>query len=108
MALAQWISLVVIALLPMIWGITVYIAHLPEQVRTALPLFALMAVQEVEQTQRNFNESISKEAFNESKKELAVASVVKHFKAFPFFPVPSRDRIEAAIESAVFQLKTRT
>ncbi len=96
MTLVQWLSLAIIGLLPVIGMAAYYIVRLPEQARAALPQYAKMAVQEVEQVHRNES--------NEAKKAHAVVSVIKHFRTYLFFPVPPRDRIEAAIESAVLEL----
>lgn len=96
MTLAQLTSLIFFTLLPFISAGAFYIVLLPGQARAALPRYALMAAQEIEQTHQNESNAV--------KLEYAVTSVIKHFRAYPLFPVPNRDRIEAAIESAVFQL----
>ncbi len=96
MALSLWIWYAIFILLPFLIAGSIYIVLLPGQARIALPQFAQMAVQEVEQVHRNES--------NEAKKGYAITSVVKYFRMHLFFPVPPHDRIEAAIESAVFKL----
>ncbi len=96
MTLVQWFSLAIIGLLPVIGMAAYYIVRLPEQARIMLPQYALMAAQEVEHLHRNES--------NDAKRAYAVTSVIKYFRMYPFFLVPPRDRIEAAISTAVFQL----
>jgi hypothetical protein len=100
MALAQWISLIIIAILPAIWALAAMLVRIPENQRFCLALYAPMAVAQVEQQHRDQN--------NEAKKALATAIVAKAFKAARL-PLPNASLVESAIEAAVFSLpKTHT
>jgi len=95
MTLAQWISLIIIAILPAIWALAAILVRIPEDQRTCLALYAPMAVMQVEQQHRDQH--------NEAKKALATAIIARAFKA-TLLPLPDADLVESAIEAAVFSL----
>lgn len=70
--------------------------RLPEHITVKLEQFAHMAVQKVEQQ--------NKELSGNAKKQLATTIVLKLFQLFKL-PIPPAETIDIAIESAVFLLK---
>lgn len=94
----QIISTIIFFLMPGSIGAVYYLCRLfsqrlPEQQRLALEQFAAQAVQKVEQQFTN----------NPGKKDLAESYVIMMFKAFNL-PVPPKESIDIAIESAVYLL----
>lgn len=75
------------------WVYRLAVQRLPEQQAARVEQFARMAVRKVEQQYTN----------NPNKKALAEAYIAKMFEAF-HIPMPSKEAIDTAIESAVFEI----
>lgn len=98
MTLAQWIQVVwqlIFVAWPIIFVVALHIDGIPERQRKALAQFAPTAVHKIEQQ--------SKKLSGQSKKQLAMASVAKSFKAVRLPTLPE-EVVSEAIESAVLLL----
>ena len=101
----QILNYILFVVLPVLFALGYYIVRLPEMQRSALWLYAKIAVQQVEQEHKGKDTSSqSRDELNMAKKEIAVTIIVARFRAYFFFPVPSREQIESAIEAAVYEL----
>jgi hypothetical protein len=100
MSPAQWVQIVwqlIFVAWPIIFVIALHIDGIPERQRKALAQFAPTAVHKIEQQ--------SKKLSGPSKKQLAMASVAKSFKAVRLPPLPE-EVVSEAIEAAVLLLPT--
>lgn len=68
---------------------------MPDHLVSKLEKFTRIAVQQIEQQHKDMSGA--------SKKQLAINTVLKFFKAYKL-PVPSTEALDIAIESAVFSL----
>ncbi len=84
-----------VSVLEAIYLSRLWIQKMPEHTRLALEQFARQAVWQVEQQARDLS--------NPAKKQLAIASVNKLFRAFDI-PIPAPEAVDIAIEAAVFLL----
>ena len=90
---------VFIAVFAALYIIYIVKQKLPEHIAVRLEQFARQAVWQVEQQQGTLSGA--------SKKELAIASVIKLFHAFKL-PVPPAIAVDIAIEAAVYLLQRVT
>lgn len=100
MSTAQWISMVIFFLWPVLWHLASPLGHillqrLPATQQKALIEFAEMAVQRVEQRSAGIS--------SDAKKQVAMTLVIDLFRFFKI-PLPSESVLDTAIESAVFLL----
>lgn len=91
----QIISTLIFAAWPIIFVIALHIDGIPERQRKALAQFAPTAVHRIEQQNKGLSGT--------SKKQLAMASVAKSFKAVRLPPLPE-EVVGEAIEAAVLLL----
>jgi hypothetical protein len=88
----QIISTLIFAAWPIIFVIALHIDGIPERQRKALAQFAPTAVHRIEQQNKGLD--------GKSKKQLAMASVAKSFRAVKLPPLPE-EVVSEAIEAAV-------
>lgn len=99
MSLSQIISVLVVALWPVIFVVCSQIAKRAERQQQVLAQFAPIAVQQVEQQQSDIG--------GLAKKQLARATLAKAFKAFHLAPLPD-EIVDAAIDAAVLALPSKS
>jgi hypothetical protein len=103
MTTAQWISMVVLIVWPVLFHLAspigqMLVSKLPGKQQEVLKEFATIAVQQVEQVSLNTS--------NAAKKQLAMSLTIRLFKAF-HIPLPAEDILDAAIESVVYMLPSK-
>lgn len=100
MTTAQWVTVAVIGLWPVVWHLAsplgnMLIQRLPATQQKVLLTFATLAVRQVEQ--------VSEHVPNEAKKQIAMTLAIRLFKVF-HVPLPPTDIVDAAVEAAVSAL----